>query len=345
MLTETFNYHLPEALIAQEPETERDKSRLLVLNKVSGSITHRLFSDLPNYLRPGDVLVLNNTKVIRARLFGRRESGAQIEIFLLKQINSREWTVLLRPSRRVKEGEFLTISQKLSCKIIKKYHTPDHHIVEFTHSEPIFDLIETHGRVPLPPYIRSSKTEVSNQFAKQYQTVYAEIPGSVAAPTAGLHFTNDLLTRIKSMGVHITHVTLHVGYDTFKPVTARYVHEHKMHSETYEISETSAELLNQAKKNQNRIISVGTTTARALESCISNNKFQHGVNETDIFIYPGYSFKGIDGLLTNFHLPKSSLLMLVSAFASKPFIDSAYQEAITQKYRFFSFGDAMFIEP
>ncbi len=329
MKTEFFNYHLPPDLIAQIPLPERDQSRLMVISKSDQSISHHQFADITQFLKPGDILVLNNTKVIKARLFARRASGANVEVFLLEP-EGAYWKVLFRPAKRVRVGEILTISDEFSCRVVSK----DPNLVELLSAKPVEEMVETYGHVPLPPYIKSE--------AVGYQTVFAEKPGAVAAPTAGLHFTPRLLTIIGDMGVQIETITLHVGLGTFQPIVAEDIADHVMHSERYEIDAETASRLNARK---GRIVCVGSTALRTMESAFENGRIRSGTGVTQLFITPGYRFKVADALVTNFHLPKTSLMVLVSAFAGADLIQRAYREAIDQKYRFYSFGDAMLILP
>lgn len=340
MKLEEYNYDLPEELIAQTPLENRTSSRLMILNSKTSAIAHRTFSDLQEYLNPGDVLVLNDTKVIPARLIGEKEeTKAIIELLLLKELGNDTYECLSKPFKRLKEGTIITFgNQELKGEVIKK-QTEGIVYVKFHYQGIFLEILEKLGEMPLPPYIHEKLAEKD-----RYNTVYAKNIGSAAAPTAGLHFTEELLAKLKKKGIIITNVTLHVGLGTFRPVETENILEHHMHSEYYELSEEMANILNQAKEEKRRIIAVGTTSTRVLETVIQKyHKFQRCSGNTDIFIYPGYQFGAINGLITNFHLPKSTLLMLVSALAGKENILKAYQEAIKEKYRFFSFGDAMFI--
>jgi S-adenosylmethionine:tRNA ribosyltransferase-isomerase len=343
MLTEEFNYNLPKGLIAQTPLAQRDQSRLMLIHKNSQQISHLTFHDILQHLNENDVLVLNDTKVIKARLFAHRKSGAKIEIFLLSPIKENTWKVLLKPAKRLRIAETLTIAENLSCTVLQKNLADHSHIMEFQTNSDFYECLNTYGYIPVPPYINAAYSSEINQLEQNYQTAFANCPGAVAAPTAGLHYTTELLEKIRQKNVGIEFITLHVGYGTFKPVTTDNILDHKMHEETYDISQQTAKNLTQAKKNNKRIIAIGTTVARTLESAYTNNKFNPGTNATDIFIYPGYQFQAISGLLTNFHLPKSTLLMLVSAFAGTQLTKQIYQEAIKLKYRFYSFGDAMLV--
>ena len=340
MRTDDFDYYLPKELIAQHPAQKRDMSRLLVLDKKTGEIEHKHFHDIIDYLNAGDVLVINNTKVIPARLLGQKKGGtAHIEVLLLKQVGETDqWEVLVHPGKRAKVGtEIIFGDGRLTAKVIADTDTG--RIVEFSYEGIFNEILDQLGTMPLPPYI----TEYDGDM-NRYQTVYAKFAGSAAAPTAGLHFTEELLEEIKQKGVEVIEVLLHVGLGTFRPVQVEDVTKHKMHTEFYSVSQEAAERLNKAKAEGRRIISVGTTSTRTLESAFKNGKIEAGSGETDIFIYPGYEFKVVDALITNFHLPKSTLVMLVSALASKEYILHAYEVAVEEKYRFFSFGDAMFIK-
>ena len=335
-----YDYPLDENLIAQTPLKDRSSSRLLLLDKNTGKLKDEIFSNIIDYLHKGDVLVLNDTKVIPARLIGSKENtGAVIELLLLKNIEEDKWECLARPGKRLHEGDIIIFGNgELKAKIEKK---KDEGIVEVTliYDGILYEILDKLGTMPLPPYIHEKLKEQD-----RYQTVYAKNLGSAAAPTAGLHFTNELLNKIKEKGVIITYVTLHVGLGTFRPVSTNNVLEHNMHSEFYMMSKETADILNLAKKESRRIIAVGTTSTRTLESVISKyGVFKECSENTNIFIYPGYEFKAIDCLITNFHLPKSTLVMLVSALAGRDNIMNAYKHATLEKYRFFSFGDAMFI--
>ena len=340
MKTDDFDYFLPEELIAQSPLKERDHSKLMVLDRKSGEITHERFDNIINYLNKGDVLVLNNTKVIPARLIGtKEETEAVIEVLMLKELNKDEWECLCKPARRIKVGTIVNFSDELKLECTKELDDGIRHF-KFIYNGILLEILDRLGEMPLPPYIHE-KLEDKNR----YQTVYAKNDGSAAAPTAGLHFTNELLSKIKEKGIDIEEITLHVGLGTFRPVSVEDVTKHKMHSEFYSMSKEVSDVLNKAKKENRRIISVGTTTTRTLETIMNlYGEFKETSGWTDIFIYPGYEFKAIDGLITNFHLPKSTLVMLVSAFSSKENILNAYNEAVKNKYRFFSFGDSMFIK-
>lgn len=342
MKTSDFDYELPEELIAQHPAAQRDHSRLLVMDKYTGAVEHRIFRDIVNYLHAGDVLVLNNTKVIPARIFGVKEGGtAKIEVLLLKRDDDlpNTWEVLVHPGKRAKVGTVIDFGEgRLKGEVIA--NTSAGRKVTF-HFDGIFEeILEELGTMPLPPYIHEQLEDQN-----RYQTVYAKVDGSAAAPTAGLHFTTELLETLRQNGIEIEEVLLHVGLGTFKPVSEEDIEDHEMHSEYYEISQETADRINKAKAEGRRIISVGTTSTRALESAAKDGRLQAGSGWTNIFIYPGYKWQIIDGLITNFHLPKSTLMMLVSALSTREHILAAYKEAVAQRYRFFSFGDAMFINP
>ena len=341
MKTEDFDYYLPENLIAQTPINKRDESKLMVLNKETGTIEHRHFADIIDYLTPNDVLVLNDTKVMPARLIGQKEdTNGHIELLLLKNTKNNIYECLCKPAKRVKVGTIVTFGDgilKAKCIETKEEGIRE---FEFLYDGIFYEILDKLGEMPLPPYIHKKLKDKN-----RYQTVYAKNIGSAAAPTAGLHFTQELLEKIKNKGITICYVTLHVGLGTFRPVNVEDVTTHKMHSEFYTINEETAKILNQAKKDGKNIVSVGTTTTRALETVMNQYQtFKACSGYTSIFIYPGYQFKAVDSLITNFHLPKSTLIMLVSAFCSKEIIMNAYSEAIKNNYRFFSFGDSMFIK-
>jgi len=335
----SYYYDLPEKLIAQFPVVNRSESRLMLLNRNNGKITHNTFPDLTTYLLPNDILVINRTKVIPARLYGKKDSGAQVEILLLNQENENLWQCLVKPGKKLKPGDSIKFSDLLSAKILD-YSSEGSRIIEFDYEGDFWKILEEIGKMPLPPYIRRESVE---EDKRNYQTVYAHERGSVAAPTAGLHFTEEILNIIRNMGIEILEVVLHVGLGTFRPVKSENIADHKMHSEHCRISDETAVKINQAKLNGQRIIAVGTTTTRTLESFAVDGKLNSGSHWTDIFIYPGRKLQIIDGLLTNFHMPESTLLMLVSAFAGYKNIMNAYKIAVDEKYRFFSYGDAMFI--
>ncbi len=337
-----FYYDLPQELIAQDPLEDRSSSRLMILGKTSGEITHRRFSDITEYLKPGDCLVINNTKVIPARLYGVKEgTEAKIEILLLKRKENDIWETLVKPGKKAKIGTKIIFGEGLLTGEVVDIVEEGNRLIQFSYEGIFEEILDQLGQMPLPPYITHQLKDKN-----RYQTVYAKYDGSAAAPTAGLHFTPELLEQIRQMGVSIAEVTLHVGLGTFRPVKETDVLKHHMHSEFFQITKEAADLINQTKENGGRIISVGTTSTRTLESAAD----EHGhLTEksgwTDIFIYPGYQFKVIDGLITNFHLPESTLVMLVSALAGREHVLAAYEEAVREKYRFFSFGDAMFIKP
>ena len=335
-----FDYELPEELIAQTPIKTRDRSRLMVLDKKTGKVAHKHFYDIKRELHKGDVLVLNDTKVIPARLIGTKEdTGAVIELLLLKDLGNNIWECLSRPAKRLKVGTIVTFQDKLKAEVVEKKEEGIVH-VKLLYEGILMEILDELGMMPLPPYIHE-KLEDKNR----YQTVYAKNIGSAAAPTAGLHFTEELLEEVKSMGVEILFVTLHVGLGTFRPVEEENILEHHMHTEFYQMNKEVADKLNKAKKEGRKIYAVGTTSTRTLETIMHKyHEFRECSGNTDIFIYPGFEFMAIDGLITNFHLPKSTLLMLVSALSSKEIILNAYREAVKKKYRFFSFGDAMFIK-
>lgn len=335
-----FDYDLPQELIAQTPIEKRDASRLMLLDKNTGDIRHKHFRDIIEELNKGDVLVLNNTKVIPARLIGlKEETGAVIELLLLKDLGSNSWECLARPAKRLKVGTVVTFSSKLKAEVIAK---KEEGIVwvKLLYKGILMEILDELGSMPLPPYIHEKLADKD-----RYQTVYAQVLGSAAAPTAGLHFTEDLLRELEEKGIELLFITLHVGLGTFRPVEEENILDHHMHSEYYHMDAEVASKLNLAKKEGRKIYAVGTTSVRTLETIMYKyHEFRECTGNTDIFIYPGFKFKAIDGLITNFHLPKSTLLMLVSALASRDIILNAYKEAVKEKYRFFSFGDAMFIK-
>jgi len=331
MKTELFNYNLPKELIAQIPEEKRDQSRLMVVEKNTGKIYHKKFYEIINFLNPEDALVINNTKVLQARIFGT--SKKEREILLIKETGHLKWETYIKPQKGIEIGDEIIFNQKLTAKI-KARNIDGTFVLLFSDAIPLSEI----GFVPLPPYIKRDykKPELHEEDKKRYQTVYAENSGAIAAPTAGLHFTEDLLGKIKNKGIRIAPITLHVGIGTFKPVRSENLEEHVMHSEWFSIPEETTELIKKSKKN-GRVVAVGTTTVRALETSMQGSGY------TNIFIYPPYKFKIVDALITNFHLPKSTLLMLISAFAGRELIMKAYDEAVKNKYRFFSYGDAMLI--
>lgn len=338
---ELFDYDLPEELIAQTPLQDRTASRLLVLDKKTGKLTHDTFKHILSYLKKGDCLVFNDTRVIPARLFGvKKETGAKVEVLLLKEQGNDRWETLCKPAKRVKEGTVLTFGDGLleaTCTYVGEDGRRD---FVFAYDDIFYELLDRLGEMPLPPYIKEQLDDKD-----RYQTVYAKEKGSAAAPTAGLHFTEELLKEAKERGVEEVFITLHVGLGTFRPVSAENIEDHAMHSEYYQMSKEAADKLNEVKKRGGRIIAVGTTSTRTLETIASkhNGTFMEESGWTDIFIYPGYSFQAIDGMITNFHLPKSTLIMLISALAGRENVLHAYEEAVKERYRFFSFGDAMLI--
>ena len=340
MKTDDFDFYLPEELIAQTPLEKRDSSKLLVLDKETGNISHHVFTDIIDYLNEDDILVLNDTKVMPARILGTKiDTGAVIELLMLKEKEKDVWEVLSKPAKRIKIGTIVKFSDKLKAECVGMGEEGIR-IFKFIYSGIFYEILDELGEMPLPPYIHEKLKDKD-----RYQTVYAKNIGSAAAPTAGLHFTQDLMDKIKAKGIKIEYITLHVGLGTFRPVSVDDVKNHKMHSEFYQMSDDTAKVLNEAKKNNKRIISVGTTSTRTLETIMNlYGEFKECSGWTDIFIYPGYKFKAINSLITNFHLPKSTLIMLVSALAGKDKIMNAYSEAVKNEYRFFSFGDSMFIK-
>ena len=334
-----FFFDLPEELIAQTALEKRDASKLLCLNKISGEISHHHFFDICDMIRPGDCLVLNDSRVLPARLFGARETGGAVEVLLLKDLGSNRWETLTRPGRKARRGSEIFFGDgSLKATVVDEIDDGKR-VVEFAYDGIFLEILERLGQMPLPPYIHEKLSD-----PERYQTVYSKTPGSAAAPTAGLHFTKDLLKRIEEKGAEIAYVTLHVGLGTFRPVKADYIEDHIMHSEYFELPEESAEKILRAKNGSGRVIAVGTTSCRTLESAFSEKgTIGRMSGNTDIFIYPGYKFKVVDALITNFHLPESTLIMLVSALAGRENVLNAYNIAIEEKYRFFSFGDAMFI--
>ena len=335
-----FNYNLPEELIAQIPIKNRDESRLMVLDRKSKTIEHKVFKDILNYFEEGDCLVINNTKVLPARLYGKKDTGANVEFLLLNRIQGDIWEVMVRPGRKIHKGTIVTFGDGLLEAEVMEVMENGNRKVLFKYEGIFNEILEQIGLMPLPPYIKESLKEND-----RYQTVYAKYEGSSAAPTAGLHFTKELLEKLKEKGVVIANVTLHVGIGTFRPVKVEKIEEHDMHSEHFFIKKEEAEKINKAKREGKKIFACGTTSCRVLESVADDEGFVREIEDnTKIFIYPGYKFKCIDNLITNFHLPESTLIMLVSALAGKEFIMEAYQEAINKKYKFFSFGDAMLIK-
>ena len=339
MKTSDFWYDLPEELIAQTPLQKRDTSRLLTLNKVTGEIQHKHFFDIVDYLQPGDCLVMNDSRVLPARLLGHRPTGGAAELLLLKELGDNKWECLAKPGRKLSEGQEIIFGNGELSATVVSVCDDGNRIVEFRYEGIFLEVLERLGKMPLPPYI---KAELQDQ--ERYQTVYSRQLGSAAAPTAGLHFTNELLQKIRAKGVNTAFVTLHVGLGTFRPVKAEEIDEHHMHSELCMMSKETADLLNKTKMSGGRVICVGTTSCRTLESLVNDDgTFEEKSRWTDIFIYPGYQFKAMDCLITNFHLPESTLVMLVSAFASRENVLNAYETAVNARYRFFSFGDAMLI--
>jgi len=336
-----FDFELPADKVAQYPLQKRDECRLMVLHRDTQTIEHRKFSDIIEYLSPGDCLVLNNTKVFPARLVGKKDkTGARIEVFLLRNLDGNIWEVMVKPARKVRLGNKILFNEQLMCDVIDNTISGGR-IVEFRFDGEFYDLLDKYGQTPLPPYIKRPAEDIDKEY---YQTVYAERPGAVAAPTAGLHFTRELLRQIQEKGVQIATVTLHVGLGTFKPVEVEDIGRHQMDSEYYEINEEAVRTINRCRENGNDVIAVGTTSVRVLETVVDRNGYIRPCRGwTDKFIFPPYKFRAVDHLVTNFHLPRSTLLMLVSAFADYDFIMESYQKAIQEDYRFFSYGDAMYI--
>ena len=342
-----YDYNLPENLIAQMPAHKRENSKMLVLDRVNRTIEHKHFFDIVDYIDKNSILVLNNTKVLPARLYGTKDTGAKIEVFLLEQKKDNKWSALVKPSKRIKPDTIITISDELKARPVKRLEDDGEWLIELIHNGDLFEILHRVGNIPLPPYIeRKLTTEELQQFDKErYQTVYAKDEGSVAAPTAGLHFTKDILKKLEDKGVEIAYVTLNVGLGTFRPVKCENILDHKMHSETFEITQEAADKINRAKTEGKKLIAVGTTTVRTLETAYQKFGCIKACHDhSELFIYPPYEFKVVDNLITNFHLPKSTLLMLVSALAGKDFIFKAYKEAIENNYRFFSYGDCMYIK-
>ncbi len=342
MKVELFDFDLPERLIAQVPLKERDASRLMMLDKKTGEITHSTFKHVIDFLNAGDCIVLNDTRVLPARLYGvKEETGAKVEVLLLKQEEGDVWETLVKPAKRVKRGTVLSFGDGRLTAVCTEELEHGGRKIEFRYEGIFYEVLESLGEMPLPPYIKEQLDD-----RERYQTVYSKKQGSAAAPTAGLHFTEEILDALRKKGVHIAFITLHVGLGTFRPVSAENVEEHDMHAEFYEMSEETAALLNRVRQEGGKIISVGTTSTRTLETIASEHdgRFREARGWTSIFIYPGYTFRAIDGMITNFHLPKSSLIMLVSALAGREHVLSAYRTAVEHEYRFFSFGDAMLIK-
>ena len=337
MLVTDFDYDLPQELIAQHPMEPRDHSRLLVVDKKTGEIEHKHFYDLVNYLKPGDVLVFNDTRVIPARLHGTKDTGAHVEVFLLTRRDATDWEVLVRPGKKLQVGAKINFSDELGCEVIE--HTDfGGRVLRFKYDGIFEEILDRLGETPLPPYITAPLED-----KERYQTVYNRERGSAAAPTAGLHFTKELLQKIKEIGCEEVFVTLHVGLGTFRPVSEAKIEDHKMHKEFYTVSQEAADAVNKAKAEGRRIIAVGTTAVRTLEAAGADGQLHAGSSWTNIFIYPGYKFRLVDDLVTNFHLPQSTLLMLVSTLSTREIMLQTYKKAVEEKYRFFSFGDAMFI--
>lgn len=337
MLVTDFNYNLPNELIAQYPASPRDHARLLMYDKETGVVEHKHFYDLVDYLNKDDLLVFNDTRVIPARLHGKKDTGAKVEVFLLSRVNNTDWEALVKPGKKLKIGAIVEFSEELSCEIIE-YTDFGGRIVRFKFDGCFESILEKLGETPLPPYITAPLED-----SELYQTVYSKQSGSAAAPTAGLHFTKEMLEKIEKKGIETAFVTLHVGLGTFRPVKELNILDHQMHREFYSVSEEAANKINEAKQAGRRIVAIGTTSVRTLESAGESGILKAGGNWTEIFIYPGYKYRFVDSLVTNFHLPQSTLLMLVSALSSKEKILNAYEIAVAEKYRFFSFGDAMFI--
>ena len=340
MRTSDFNFELPPELIAQTPLEKRDTSRLLVLNKDSGEVDHKYFYDLPSFLKPGDCLVLNNSRVLPARLFGRRSGGGACEVLLLIDRGDKVWECLVRPGKKLRVGAKISFGDgELTAEVVGEVEGGNR-LVRFDYEGIFLETLERLGKMPLPPYIKEELED-----SERYQTVYSKVVGSAAAPTAGLHFTEDLLKKVQNLGVKVCYVTLHVGLGTFRPVKAENLNEHEMHSEYCVISQETADIINQTKQDGGRVICVGTTSCRTIESWANDDgTMEAKAGWTNIFIYPGYRFKVLDCLITNFHLPESTLIMLVSALAGRENVMKAYEVAVKQRYRFFSFGDAMFIQ-
>lgn len=345
MSIKEYDYELPKELIAQVPSEKRENCKMMVLDKENKTFVHKHFFDIVDYFDENDVLVLNNTKVIPARIFGKKDTGANIEIFLLKQLAEKTWQVLIGPSKRVKPEMFIYVSDELKVKVLTR-EDEGKWLVEFIYDGNFYEILDRVGNIPLPPYIERQMTseQLKNLDYERYQTVYAQKEGSVAAPTAGLHFTQEIIKQLEAKGVTVCYVTLTVGLGTFRPVKVENILEHKMDSEAFEISAQTAKIISEAKKQGKRITAVGTTTVRTLETCMKKyGEILEVVDDSKLFIYPGFEFKAIDRLITNFHLPKSTLLMLVSALAGREYVFDAYQEAIKNNYMFYSYGDCMLI--
>ena len=337
-----FDYELPDELIAQEPSEKRENSRMLVVNRAGKSWQDNHFYDFPKFLQPGDVLVLNNTKVFPARLFGETETGARVELFLVKELENSVWETLARPAKRLKTGKKIRFGEKLTAEVLEK-NEEGRLLVNFEADGNLDETVDQIGQTPLPPYIKRDAADFERD-RERYQTVFAKNRGAIAAPTAGLHFTPEILRQVENLGVQIAEITLHVGYGTFEPVRVEDLSEHKVLPEQYEISRETAEVLNRARADRRKIVAVGTTTTRALESALAENeKFPECKNLANLTVTPGYEFKAVGALLTNFHLPQSSLLVLISTFAGHELIMEAYRHAVAEKYRFYSYGDCMLI--
>lgn len=338
MLLSDYHYNLPDGLIAQHPHEPRDHSRLMVLNRTTGEISHQHFYNVPDYLEPGDTLVFNNTRVIPARLIGTRaDTGGKVEVFLLNRLNHNEWETLVKPGKRARPGTTISFGEELSCEILDSTEFGGR-VVRFTFQGGFEAILDRLGETPLPPYIRERLED-----GERYQTVYSCESGSAAAPTAGLHFTEEMLENLKQRGINLAFITLHIGLGTFRPVSVADITQHVMHREYYSISPEAAQIINQTKKQGHRVVAVGTTSVRTLETVGTNGRIEAGSGWTNIFMYPGFDFKIIDAMVTNFHLPESTLLMLISAFAGRENVLAAYEIAVNEDYRFFSFGDAMLI--
>jgi S-adenosylmethionine:tRNA ribosyltransferase-isomerase len=343
MLVSDFDYHLPQKLIAQIPLSEREKSRMMVCNRKTGDIFHAHFSDFPGYCRKEDIIVLNSSKVIPAKIWGKKEDGRTIEFLFLKEIGEKTWEAMCRPARHLKQGDRVIFATDAAARVVEIKHEGKR-VIQFQSGD-VLSLLKKAGYAPLPPYIKRKRADLDyrSEDLKRYQTVFARKEGSIAAPTAGLHFTQELLTQIKKKGITVCELSLDVGLATFQPVRAQKVEDHPMLAESYEISQDTAMIITEGLKNKHPVTAVGTTSVRALESAYEDERIRSGRFSTDLFIYPSYKFKAVDKLLTNFHLPKSTLLMLVSAFAGRDFILEAYRQAVRNKYRFYSYGDCMLI--
>ncbi|WP_312521791.1 tRNA preQ1(34) S-adenosylmethionine ribosyltransferase-isomerase QueA [Anaerospora sp.] len=338
MLLSDYHYNLPDGLIAQHPHEPRDHSRLMVLNRTTGEVSHQHFYNVPDYLEPGDTLVFNNTRVIPARLIGTRaDTGGKVEVFLLNRLNHNEWETLVKPGKRARPGTTISFGEELSCEILDSTEFGGR-VVRFTFQGAFEAILDRLGETPLPPYIRERLED-----GERYQTVYSCESGSAAAPTAGLHFTEEMLENLKQRGINLAFITLHIGLGTFRPVSVADITQHVMHREYYSISPEAAQIINQTKEKGHRVVAVGTTSVRTLETVGTDGRIEAGSGWTNIFMYPGFEFKMIDAMVTNFHLPESTLLMLISAFAGRENVLAAYEIAVNEDYRFFSFGDAMLI--